>query len=120
MLAVFLLAARRLVRLKNRSSCCKANTCDVRLRQSLTMILHSFGPQSPLETPVSLGAQDTLFVSLTTKDNGKGKRPHQAFVLLKEEDTGLEAPFPLAIRDTGKGNVKIVSSTVTTYFRLPW
>lgn len=72
------------------------------------MIMCSFGPQSPLKTPVSLGVQDTLTVSLTAKDNDKGKRPHQAFVLLKEEDTGLEAPFPLSVRDTGKGNVKIV------------
>lgn len=68
----------------------------------------SFGPKSPLKTPVALGAQDTLTVSLTAKDNGKAKRPHQAFVLLKDEDTGLEAPFPLSVRDTGKGNVKIV------------
>lgn len=68
----------------------------------------SFGPQSPLKTPVTLSAQDTLTVSLTAKDNGKAKRPHQAFVLLKDQETGLEAPFPLTIRDTGKGNVKIV------------
>lgn len=73
---------------------------------------NSFGLESPLETPVSLGAQDTLTISLTAKDSGKGKRPHQAFVLLKEEDTGLEAPFPLSIRDTGKGNVKIVRSRI--------
>lgn len=78
------------------------------------MILNSFGPQSPLKTPVSLTAQDTLTVSLTAKDNGKAKRPHQAFVLLKEDDTGLEAPFPLTVRDTGKGNVKIVCGKLLT------
>lgn len=76
------------------------------------MILNSFGAQSPLKTPVSLSVQDTLTVSLIAKDNGKGKRPHQAFVLLKEVDTGLEAPFPLSIRDTGKGNVKIVRGRI--------
>lgn len=71
-------------------------------------VQNSFGPSSPLKSPVALGAQDTLTISLTAKDNGKAKRPHQAFVLLKDEDTGLEAPFPLSVRDTGKGNVKIV------------
>lgn len=68
----------------------------------------SFGSKSPLQTPVSIGAQDTLTVSLTAKESGKAKRPHQAFLLLRDEETGLEAPFPLTVRDTGKGNVKIV------------
>lgn len=107
-MAVFLLALRRVVRLTRTGERRKTCACHIQLKQRLTMVLNSFGPESPLKTPVSLGAQDTLTISLTAKDNGKGKRPHQAFVLLKEEDTGLEAPFPLSTRDTGKGNVKIV------------
>lgn len=59
---------------------------------------------------VSLGSQDTVTITLTAKDNGKAKRPHQAFVLLKDEETGLEAPFPLTVKDDGKSKVQIVSS----------
>ena len=57
---------------------------------------------------VTLGSQDTVTISLTAKDNGKAKRPHQAFVLLKDEETGLEAPFPLTVKDDGKAKVQIV------------
>ncbi|KAF3762259.1 hypothetical protein M406DRAFT_357376 [Cryphonectria parasitica EP155] len=76
----------------------------------------SFGVQSPLKTPVSLSAQDTLTVSLTAKDNGKAKRPHQAFLLLTDQSTGLEAPFPLSVRDNGKGKVQITQKDIPAQF----
>ncbi|KAK0631873.1 Oligosaccharyltransferase subunit Ribophorin II-domain-containing protein [Immersiella caudata] len=63
--------------------------------------------KNPLSKPVALGSTDTLKVALTAKDNGKGKRPHQAFVILKEQDSGLEAPFPLSTKDNGKAVVQI-------------
>ncbi|KAK0657462.1 Oligosaccharyltransferase subunit Ribophorin II-domain-containing protein [Cercophora newfieldiana] len=63
--------------------------------------------KSPLSKAVSLGSADTLKVALTAKDNGKGKRPHQAFVILKEQDSGLEAPFPLNTKENGKAVVQI-------------
>ncbi|KUI70545.1 Dolichyl-diphosphooligosaccharide--protein glycosyltransferase subunit 2 [Cytospora mali] len=77
-----------------------------------------FGAKSPLETPVTLGAQDTLTVSFTAKDNGKAKRPHQAFVLLRDEDTGLEAPFPLNVKESGKGKVQITQKEIPAQFFL--
>lgn len=49
---------------------------------------------------------------LSAKDNGKGKRPHQAFLVLREQDSGLEAPFPLTVKDNGKAAAQIV--------RTPW
>lgn len=60
--------------------------------------------------PDALGLQteDTLKISLTATENGKAKRPHQAFVILKEEDSGLEAPFALSLKSNGKGVVEIV------------
>jgi oligosaccharyltransferase complex subunit delta (ribophorin II) len=64
--------------------------------------------KKPLSKPVTLGASDTIKITLTAKDNGKGKRPHQAFVVLKDVDSGLEAPFPLTTKDTGKAVVQIV------------
>lgn len=82
-------------------------TCfELRWSQLLTISLR-FGPKSPLETPITLNAQDTITVSLTAKDSGKAKRPHQAFLLLKDE-SGLEAPFPLSVKDSGKAKVQIV------------
>lgn len=101
------------------SSTQPATSCELNLSQLLTMA-HRFGPKSPLETPITLGAQDTLTISLTAKDNGKAKRPHQAFLLLKGE-SGLEAPFPLSVKDSGKAKVQIVRSiNATTKRALDW
>ncbi|RKU48333.1 hypothetical protein DL546_008450 [Coniochaeta pulveracea] len=63
--------------------------------------------QKPLSKPVALGASDTIKVILTAKENGVAKRPHQTFLILKDVDTGLEAPFPLTVKDTGKGVVQV-------------
>ncbi|OLN81711.1 Dolichyl-diphosphooligosaccharide-protein glycosyltransferase subunit SWP1 [Colletotrichum chlorophyti] len=62
---------------------------------------------SPLKTVLSLGPKDTLKVILTAKEGDNAKRPHQAFLILKETKTGLEAPFPLEVKDTGRGVVDI-------------
>ncbi|KAK7743527.1 hypothetical protein SLS53_004061 [Cytospora paraplurivora] len=75
----------------------------------------TFGVKSPLQTPITLSVEDTLTVSLTAKDNGKAKRPHQAFLLLKDEETGLEAPFPLSVRESGKGKVQITQKEIPTH-----
>ncbi|KAH7156542.1 Dolichyl-diphosphooligosaccharide--protein glycosyltransferase subunit Swp1 [Dactylonectria macrodidyma] len=55
---------------------------------------------------VVLGHKDTLTVSLTTKEGSTSKRPHQAFLILTES-SGLEAPFPLTLKASGKGSVEI-------------
>ncbi|PMD24721.1 hypothetical protein NA56DRAFT_496503 [Hyaloscypha hepaticicola] len=60
---------------------------------------------APLAKPVTLGSADTLKIILTATENGKVKRPHQAFLLLRDQDTGLEATFPFSVKDTGKGKV---------------
>jgi oligosaccharyltransferase complex subunit delta (ribophorin II) len=59
------------------------------------------------KNPVVLGFKDTLTVSVTTKDGSEGKRPHQAFLILTES-SGLEAPYPLTVKTSGKGTVEIV------------
>jgi oligosaccharyltransferase complex subunit delta (ribophorin II) len=61
--------------------------------------------------PIALGTSDTLKVILTATEDGKPKRPHQAFLLLTDQDTGLETSFPLSMKDTGKGKVDFVSYT---------
>jgi oligosaccharyltransferase complex subunit delta (ribophorin II) len=62
----------------------------------------------PLSKAVTLGAADTLKIILTATEDGKAKRPHQAFLLLRDQDTGLEATFPFSVKDTGKGKVDFV------------
>ncbi|KAB5549999.1 Dolichyl-diphosphooligosaccharide--protein glycosyltransferase subunit Swp1 [Coniochaeta sp. 2T2.1] len=63
--------------------------------------------KKPLSKAINFGSADTIKISVTAKDNGKGKRPHQAFVVLKDVDSGLEAPFPLTTKDTGKAVTQI-------------
>lgn len=74
----------------------------------LTASCNRLSPTKPLSSVISLGSNDVAKIILTAKDNGKAKRPHQAFLLLKEEETGLEAPFPLTVKETGKGVVQFV------------
>ncbi|KAK3983913.1 Oligosaccharyltransferase subunit Ribophorin II-domain-containing protein [Cladorrhinum sp. PSN332] len=74
--------------------------------------------KSLLSKPVTLGSTDALKLILTTTDNGKGKRPHQAFVVLKEQDTGLEAPFPLTVKESGKATVQISHKDLPVQFLL--
>ncbi|GAB1310046.1 Dolichyl-diphosphooligosaccharide--protein glycosyltransferase subunit 2 [Madurella fahalii] len=76
-------------------------------KKSGESIKEKFAHKTPLLKPISLGSTDTLKVSLTAKDDGKGKRPHQAFLVLREQDSGLEAPFPLTVKENGKAAAQI-------------
>lgn len=71
-------------------------------------ILFRFTAQDRIRKTLALGHADTVMVSLTTTEGSKPRRPHQAFLLLKEP-SGLEAPFPLTVKDSGKGVVEFVS-----------
>lgn len=62
----------------------------------------------PLAKDVSLGPADTLKIIITATENGAAKRPHQAFLLLRDQDTGLETTFPFSVKDSGKGKVDFV------------
>lgn len=66
----------------------------------------------PLTKPVVLGDKDTLKIVLTATENGKPKRPHQAFLLLRDQDTGLEEAFPFTVKESGKGKVDFVRTSV--------
>ncbi|KAI9051971.1 hypothetical protein LZ554_004225 [Drepanopeziza brunnea f. sp. 'monogermtubi'] len=59
----------------------------------------------PLTKPVPLGPADTLKMVLSAKEDGMAKRPHQAFLLLRDQDSGLEASFPFTFKESGKGKV---------------
>jgi hypothetical protein len=81
-------------------SSCQANVYCTRLSD-----------KTPLSKPVTLGASDTLKILLTATEGGKPKRPHQAFLLLADQDTGLEATLPLSLKENGKGKVEFVRFT---------
>ncbi|PQE15805.1 oligosaccharyltransferase subunit ribophorin ii protein [Rutstroemia sp. NJR-2017a BBW] len=61
---------------------------------------------APLAKPVSLSATDTLKIIITATESRKPKRPHQAFLLLRDQDTGLETTFPFTTKESGKGKVE--------------
>lgn len=69
-------------------------------------ITQTFSEKDRAKTAVVLGHTETLKIALTTKEGSKAKRPHQAFLLLKEK-SGLEAPFPLDIKSSGKATVDL-------------
>lgn len=69
-----------------------------------------FTESQAAKNTITLGHLDTIKVSLTTQEGGQAKRPHQAFLMVKES-SGLEAPYPLSVKESGKGIVSIVRST---------
>ncbi|KAK5992497.1 Ribophorin II [Cladobotryum mycophilum] len=69
-------------------------------------VVEKFSTTERVQDALTLGHQDKLKVTLTTKDGSKAKRPHQAFLIVKES-SGLEAPFPLILKESGKGTVEI-------------
>lgn len=71
--------------------------------------------KKPLQSPIHLTPSDAIRVSLTTTENGKGKKPHQAFLVLTEPSTGLEEAFLMTVKGSGKGGVGIVH-----YFSTPF
>ncbi|KAH8598356.1 Oligosaccharyltransferase subunit Ribophorin II-domain-containing protein [Bisporella sp. PMI_857] len=66
----------------------------------------------PLGKVVPLGASDTVKITLRAREDGKAKRPHQAFLLLHDQDTRLETTFPLLVKDDGKGKVDFTQKDI--------
>ncbi|KAI9817377.1 MAG: hypothetical protein M1832_004684 [Thelocarpon impressellum] len=64
----------------------------------------------------SVGPSDTLKVVLTAKDNGKAKRPHQAFLSVRDVETDLEASYPLGVKESGKGKVELTLKDLPAQF----
>ena len=62
----------------------------------------------PLGDPLTLGSSDTLKVELVTQESRSQKRPHQAFLLLKDKTTGLDTAYPFNVRDNGKARIELV------------
>ncbi|KAF4592061.1 oligosaccharyltransferase subunit ribophorin II [Ophiocordyceps camponoti-floridani] len=65
-----------------------------------------FSASKKIQEAVSLGPRDSIKLSLTTVDDeGNAKRPHQA-LLVVGESSGLEVPFALTVKKSGKGTLQ--------------
>ncbi|KAK3498350.1 hypothetical protein B0T13DRAFT_259964 [Neurospora crassa] len=91
---------------------------SVAAKKGSDAIKEKFSQKAPLTKPVGLGSTDAVKIILTAKEDGKAKRPHQAFVTIQEQETGLEAPFPLTVKDTGKAVVQISQKDLPVQFLL--
>ncbi|KAL9007522.1 MAG: hypothetical protein Q9173_007231 [Seirophora scorigena] len=69
-----------------------------------------------LPEPVVLGAADTLKLLLTATEGKKARRPHQAFLLLREPKSGLDTSFPLSVKESGKGKLELSHKDLPTQF----
>lgn len=67
-----------------------------------------------LSKPISLGATDSLKILLTTQEDNKAKRPHQAFLHVKDSKSSLETSFAFQVKENGKGKVELVSLELQT------
>jgi oligosaccharyltransferase complex subunit delta (ribophorin II) len=78
----------------------------------LIYFLHSrLSNHAPLSKPIALGASDSLKIVLTAIEGKAPKRPHQALLLVKDVDTGLEISYPFSVKEGGKGKVDLVRET---------
>ncbi|KAJ5095990.1 hypothetical protein NUU61_005346 [Penicillium alfredii] len=70
----------------------------------------------PLSKPISLATVDTLRVTLTTQEGSSPKRPHQAFLLLKDDQTGLDISYPFTVKESGKSRVELTQKNLPIQF----
>ncbi|OCT54551.1 hypothetical protein CLCR_00867 [Cladophialophora carrionii] len=66
-------------------------------------------PSQQLSNAVSLGSADTLKITLTIQEGKTAKRPHQAFLLVQDQDRRLDVSYPFSVKESGKAVVSLVS-----------
>ncbi|KAJ5774079.1 hypothetical protein N7457_008975 [Penicillium paradoxum] len=75
-----------------------------------------FAASKPLSKPVSLAGADTIRVTLTTQEGSSPKRPDQAFLLLKDAQTGLDISYPFNVKENGKSRVELTQKDLPVQF----
>jgi oligosaccharyltransferase complex subunit delta (ribophorin II) len=75
-------------------------------------VTYKFTETEAAKAAVKLGPTGMIKLSLTTKEGSKAKKPHQAFVVLSDSETGLEVPFPLTLKESGAGSVDIAQKDI--------
>ncbi|MCJ1239650.1 hypothetical protein MMC14_007648 [Varicellaria rhodocarpa] len=60
-----------------------------------------------LPKAIQLSPHDTLKIILTTQEGKVSKRPHQAFLMVKDSQTSLETSYAFSVKESGKGKVDL-------------
>lgn len=75
---------------------------------------YRFSSTKPLSSPLAFTGADTLRVTLTTQEGSSAKRPHQAFLLLKDDQSGLDISYPFTVKENGKSRLELVIAPALT------
>ncbi|KAJ5389635.1 uncharacterized protein N7496_000703 [Penicillium cataractarum] len=75
-----------------------------------------FTSSKPLSKPVVFAGADTLRVILTAQEGSSAKRPHQAFLLLKDTQSGLDVSYPFSVKENGKSRVELTQKELPVQF----
>merc|ERR1712000_759599 len=73
-------------------------------------------PSKALSKPVTIGAADTLKVTLTVQDGKTAKRPHQAFLLLQDSSKKLDISYPFSVKESGKAKGELTHKDLPAQF----
>lgn len=77
----------------------------------------SLTPGKALAKTVDLSSSDSLKIILTTREGKSAKRPHQAFLLLKDSTSNLDVSYPLSVKESGKAKVDLTQKDLPIQFR---
>ncbi|EEA21894.1 hypothetical protein TMatcc_008680 [Talaromyces marneffei ATCC 18224] len=91
-------------------------TVSVSSKSATGKVKQSLKENAPLATPLSLGDSDSLKLLLTAQEGRSAKRPHQAFLLLKDSTTGLDFSYPFSVKNDGKSKVELRKKDIPTQF----
>ncbi|KAJ9606363.1 hypothetical protein H2200_009324 [Cladophialophora chaetospira] len=76
-------------------------------------------PLQQLSEPISLGATDTLKITLTAQEGKTAKRPHQAFLLVQDQDGKLDVSYPFSVKESGKAVISLTQKDLPAQFLTP-
>ncbi|QIW97569.1 hypothetical protein AMS68_003087 [Peltaster fructicola] len=61
---------------------------------------------------ITLAPSDALKITLTTKEGSSTKKPHQAFLSLRDTTTGLEDAYAFSVKENGKAKLEITQKDI--------
>lgn len=91
-------------------------TVSVNSKSATGNIKERLKENAPLSTALPLGGSDSLKLLLTTQEGSSAKRPHQAFLLLKDASSGLDISYPFSVKDNGKAKVELTQKDLPVQF----
>ncbi|PHH50582.1 Dolichyl-diphosphooligosaccharide--protein glycosyltransferase subunit 2 [Ceratocystis fimbriata CBS 114723] len=78
------------------------------------VVTQSFTSSKPSSLTLDVTPADNIIVSLSPSLDGKVLKPHQVMLMLRDIDSGLEAPFGFAVRESGKSIAKLTFRDIPT------